>query len=115
MQPLPGASEEVLTRIEREIGRFSNRSTLIGERGAEGVLRMLAPEEKYTEREIFYRCHCSRERIASLLLSLGKAEAQSILRDEGKISVHCHYCNTTYDFDEEEALSLFNVGGNHEN
>ena len=112
LQPLPGAGEETIERIEREIGGYSRLSTHIEERGAEGVLRDFAPLESFDTREIAFQCHCSRERIGSLILSLGKEQAQSILRDEGRVSVYCHYCNTTYDFDEEETLSLFAVGGN---
>ncbi len=107
LQPLPGAGEEILSRIEREMSAFTQISSLIEEKGCEGVLRMLAPTERAETRPVRFRCHCSRERIGQLLLSLGREEALSILRDEGSISVYCHYCNTNYQFNEEETLALF--------
>lgn len=110
LQPLPGADENVLTKIEEAMGSFTHLSTLIEELGAEGVLKMLAPTEAYDVREFGFCCHCSRERVAGLISSLGREEAESILKDEGKISVYCHYCNTTYDFDADETAALFGDG-----
>ncbi len=109
LQPLPGAGEEILRRVEREMARFTRLSSLIEEKGGVGVLRMLAPSESYDARPVRFRCHCSRERIRSLIVSLGREEAESILRDEGKISVYCHYCNTEYEFLAEEARALFDA------
>ncbi len=109
-QPLPGASEETLSRIEAEIGKFTRISSLIEEEGAEGILDRIAPHSARSVREIFFRCHCSRERIGGLVLSLGRKEAESLLSEYGKISVYCHYCNTTYEFDAEETARLFASG-----
>ncbi len=109
LQPLPGADEEAVSYCEREIGKFRNISALIEEKGAEGTLRMLT-EEPFDEREIFFRCHCSRKRAESALLSLGKQDAEALLMEQGRISVHCHYCNTDYIFTKEDIKRLFGEG-----
>ncbi len=109
-QPLPGASEESISRIEALIGGFSHISTLIEEQGAAGLIRSLSPETEPETREIFFKCHCSRERIASIILSLGEEEARSIVQEEGKVSVYCHYCNTTYDFTGKDLDEIFPRG-----
>jgi molecular chaperone Hsp33 len=106
LQPLPGAGEEILQRAEREIRKFSSVSSMIAQCGAEGVLKEVE-SVPFHARELFYRCHCSREKIAQLVLSLGKADAEALVREEGRISVHCHYCNTDYDFNEEAVSALF--------
>ncbi|MGN0823404.1 MAG: Hsp33 family molecular chaperone HslO [Candidatus Gallimonas sp.] len=107
LQPLPGASEESLVRAESAIGAFSAISTLVAEKGAEGILREYFSVADAERREIFYRCHCSREKIARLILTMGRAEAEAIVRDEGSVRVHCHYCNTDYTFDETDVAKLF--------
>ncbi len=111
LQPLPGADEETFDFVEREAAKYSNLSTLLEERGAAGLLSDYAEPSACDAREIFFRCHCSRERVADVIRSLGLKEARAIVRDEGRISVYCHYCNTTYDFNGEEAEALFADGG----
>ena len=106
LQPLPGADEKTLIRTETEIMKFPNLSSLIQEKGAEGVLRGIENADYY-EKEVRYRCFCSREKTESLVIALGKEDAQSLVKERGNISVHCHYCNTDYEFDEAAVSALF--------
>ncbi len=110
LQPLPGASEGSVSKAEEEIAKYSAVSALIAEKGAEGILRGDFGAEDWTEREIVYRCHCSREKIADILRSMGRDELETIVREDGKVSVHCHYCNTDYDFYEKDVAELFRGG-----
>lgn len=109
LQPLPFASDESITFAEEKIKHYADLSSQIAERGAREILKDFGVQNA-DERDIFYRCHCSRKKIAGLILSLGREEAKKIAEDEGKISVHCHYCNTDYTFTPEEALALFDGG-----
>ena len=59
------------------------------------------------ERDIVFRCHCSRERAASAVLAMGRRDAYDLLAARGCINVHCHYCNTDYTFDENDLRMLF--------
>ncbi len=110
-QPLPGASEESISYVEGAIGKFSHISSAIAEEGAEGVMRGLSGGANVDERTVSFQCRCSRERISSLILSLGEREAEDILREQGKISVYCHYCNTAYDFTREDVKAIFSERG----
>jgi molecular chaperone Hsp33 len=38
---------------------------------------------------------------------LGKEELLKIIEEEGKVSVHCHYCNTDYTFERADIEKLF--------
>ncbi len=51
-------------------------------------------------------CRCSRHAVANMLRTLGEAEINSIIADEGKIDIHCDYCNQHYVFDEVDAQEL---------
>ena len=106
LQPLPGGGEEAIDYCEREIARFSALSSLIEERGAEGVLRMLT-EEDFDSRPVYYRCHCSQKKAEGLVMSLGRDEALKAAGEEGGLVVSCHYCNTDYRFTKEDVLRLF--------
>ncbi len=111
-QPLPGASEASISHIEKIIGDYAHVSTLIETVGAEGILSDIAAGCNIASRTVSYKCHCSRTAIRSLILSLGREEAESILREMGEIKVHCDYCNTDYEFGADEVHALF--GGKDE-
>ena len=106
LQPLPGASEEILRRTEEEIAKYSSISALIAEKGAEEVLRSIE-NNIFEERKVRFRCRCSREKSEAAVLTLGREDALDLIARQGKISVHCHYCNTEYAFTEEETKKLF--------
>lgn len=104
-QPLPGASEESISFCEEEIQKFAKVSSLLEEEGAEGIMRRYSSE--FTRMPLSFSCFCSRERAASAVVALGKADAEKLLSERGEIEVHCHYCNTDYTFGAEECEALF--------
>lgn len=61
----------------------------------------------FDREPIAFHCHCSRERVADSLRSLGHDEVMDILEKEQKIDVSCHFCNRQYHFDAVDAEQLF--------
>ncbi|MGK9165399.1 Hsp33 family molecular chaperone HslO [Inquilinus limosus] len=53
-----------------------------------------------------FACRCSRERVASMLKSMPKAEIESLAVD-GRVEVACEFCNTRYDFDRDQLAALY--------
>ena len=107
LQPLPGASEEAICYAEERIAKFGRISSIISEKGAEGILKEYFDTEATDKREIFFRCRCNRKRAASAVLSMGEADARALLKEYGEVNVHCPDCNTDYVFKEEEIAELF--------
>jgi molecular chaperone Hsp33 len=56
---------------------------------------------------VFFRCRCSRERVAGMLQGLGEAETRSVIAERGKVEVHCDFCNRGYVFDAVDVEQLF--------
>jgi molecular chaperone Hsp33 len=56
---------------------------------------------------VYFRCRCSRERVASMLQGLGEAETRSVIAERGKVEVHCDFCNRAYVFDAVDVEQLF--------
>jgi len=54
-----------------------------------------------------FSCACSRERVARMIVGLGQAEADSILREREEIEVGCDFCGLQYRFDAVDAAQLF--------
>ncbi len=111
MQLMPGAKEENMRKAEDAMQNFSDVVSVLSKLGAEGIINGYFAEEtlKYGSYLSFpeYKCNCSRKKIEGVILPLGKAELLNIVVERGKVSVHCHYCNTDYDFFEEDVLKLF--------
>lgn len=61
----------------------------------------------FDDEPIYFRCSCSRERVANMLRTLGYPEVQDILREQGGIRVACEFCNQKYEFDRVDAEQLF--------
>ena len=59
-----------------------------------------------TERPVRFGCSCSRERVASMLQSLGQEEAVAALAD-GVAEVRCEFCGQQYRFTPPQIEELF--------
>lgn len=67
--------------------------------------------ELFPPRSFHYQCSCSRERTARALISIGKAEVDSIVAEHGAVSIACEFCGTDYRFDASEVALLFQERG----
>ena len=66
--------------------------------------------EHYPRLTPRFRCTCSRERIVKMLISLGQEEVDSIIAEQGSVSVTCEFCGRKYSFDPVDAAQLFAAG-----
>lgn len=107
VQALPFASEESLSLAEKIINSLTNVSSLIETIGAEEILKQYFNQSNFETFLPEYKCLCSRENTESILISLGKEELLDIILKEGKVSVSCEFCNTTYEFSKEDIVALF--------
>ena len=61
----------------------------------------------FSRMPVSFRCSCSRERVEAVLRMLGRDEIQSILAEQGSVSVDCEFCGNRYEFDRIDAEQLF--------
>ena len=107
IQALPFATEEDLVKAENVMKNFSNISTLVEEKGAEGVLKEYFGDIDYREYNPKYKCLCNRNYVKGILTSLGEKEVNDIIEKEGSVKVSCQFCNKEYVFGKEDADKLF--------
>ncbi|PKG85233.1 Hsp33 family molecular chaperone HslO [Colwellia sp. 75C3] len=70
---------------------------------AEALLFRLYHQEKvniFDPQTVSYLCGCSADKCLSAISQIEPSEIKAILAEQGKISMTCDYCITTYDFDE---------------
>jgi molecular chaperone Hsp33 len=68
--------------------------------GAHDV-RLFGPEA------VSFACRCDRERVQALLRGLGREEIDSILAEQGAVTVTCEFCKKPYRFDAVDAAQVF--------
>lgn len=81
---------------------------------AEELLHRLYHEEdvRLFEREpVGFHCGCSRERVGEMIRGLGRAEAETIIAEQGSIEVDCEFCGAHYSFDAVDAEAIFSGAG----
>lgn len=112
LQLLPGADEEIITRLERRLGAIPSVTNMFEElETAENIVqRVLRGFDPVVLNKIpvEYKCTCSREKVETALKNIGKQELVKILEEDGRANVHCHFCNTDYNFNREELSKLIN-------
>ena len=82
IQLLPGAGEDIITKIEAGVQRVGSVShALEGGLDGEGLLRAVLGDfslEILEKHPVEYRCYCSRDRVTRALISMGRRELKSL-------------------------------------
>ncbi len=107
LQPMPGADDIAVQAAKNYAEQLSEPGKVLENKGMDALLKEYFGVENVEATPFAYGCRCSREYIAGVLSSMGEKELRDILRSEGKINVHCHYCNSDYDFYESDIDEMF--------
>ena len=110
LQLLPNAPDEVIDKLEKGIQR-SGAVTPMLDCG-------MTPEEILGQvmgdlgvvfletTEVCYKCYCSRQRVESALISLGREELEQIANEGESFPVECQFCDEIYRFSPEDIREL---------
>ena len=110
IQLLPGASEDVIAKVEGGIYAAPSVTTMLrDDPDPANLLRTVLSDfevEILTVDPIEYRCYCSHERTQRALLSLGSKELEDILREQGGAELTCQFCDRVHRFDAQELRGM---------
>lgn len=67
--------------------------------------------EILAEREIRWECDCSRERIESALLTIGRRDLMEIIEEDGEAELQCQFCCKKYHFNKDELVEILDRMG----
>ena len=110
IQLLPGAPDDIIDVVEAGIKRAGSVTTMLEQGmtpedilgqvlGSLGVVFM-------ETTEVSYKCYCSRDRVTSALISLGKDELREIAQEGKTFPVSCQFCDTLYEFTPDDIQNL---------
>ncbi|MBS1960381.1 MAG: Hsp33 family molecular chaperone HslO [Bdellovibrionales bacterium] len=102
IQALPGASETDIKFIETQIAKIQTSDLDSPQRSSPtNVLAYLMDQHPFSileEKNLTYKCTCSRERVERALALTGTAELADMLRENKDVTVDCDFCSETYVF-----------------
>ena len=110
LQLLPNAPEEVIDKLEAGIRRAGAVTAML-EQGMtpEDILGQVCGELGVVFMEttpVSYKCYCSRDRVTSALISLGRKELTEIMQENKPFPVGCQFCSEEYIFTPEDIGEL---------
>lgn len=110
IQLLPGADDSVIDKIEAGITRVGQVTEKLNQGvSAEELMGLVLGDfqlEKLETVPVAYRCYCSRERMRTALVSLGKQELLDIIAEQGRAEMTCQFCDAVHVFEREELEDL---------
>lgn len=110
IQLMPEASEDDVFSLEIKLSEMEPVTTML-EKGMtpEDITDYLIGDMQpniLDKIPVEYYCSCSKQRVEKALVSLGKKELARIAEEDGRATLHCHFCNKDYEFTENDLLRL---------
>lgn len=110
LQLMPGASEEIIGRLEEKLNVISSITSMLDEGNTpEMILEHILGEFSLIvtdHMETRFHCNCDKARIEKALISIGRKDLQEMIDDGKDIEVNCHFCSKNYDFTTDELITL---------
>ncbi|MVX66112.1 Hsp33 family molecular chaperone HslO [Clostridium chromiireducens] len=112
VQMMPGADELLADVITYRLEEIPPITSLISEgKSIEEVLEYIFEDMDLKILDSInpeYKCDCSKDRVEKALISIGKETLQEIYDDKKTEEIVCNFCNTKYEFTNEEIGELLN-------
>ena len=113
VQLLPGAPDDVIDRLEAGVQAAGAATAMLdGGLDAAGMLQKVLSgfEVEILETQpVEYRCYCTRRRVESTLISLGRDELEQVVRSGETLHVDCQFCDHVYDFTPQDVAALLHA------
>ncbi len=106
IQLLPGAFEDAVTKLEKNIQELEPVTTMFAK--GMSILDICKTALKGFEVEVLdempvnYVCSCSHKKIKDYFRGLPEDEIRACIDDSGKAEVRCQFCNKVYLFSRDE-------------
>lgn len=109
LQLLPGADENTITMVENAVKKLRSMTQMLEDSMSLMQICQAALDgfdiEVLEEKEVYYQCPCSRERVEKALISCGEEDLKEMAKDE-QTEMCCQFCDKKYIFSSKEILKL---------
>lgn len=110
VQLMPDAEEETIAKLEENVTKLPSITNMLKEGNLpEDILNKVLDglEPKVLDTcEVGFECECSKERVKTALVAIGKKSLAQIIEEDKQAEVGCQFCNEKYIYNEEELLEI---------
>lgn len=110
LQIMPEAEENIINFLEEKLKIIKPFTQMLEENMTnEDILKELFEgyDIKILDKiPVSYKCNCNRNKVEKALISIGSNEIKKIIEEDKKATLHCHFCNKDYNFNENELKEI---------
>ncbi|MCC0632133.1 Hsp33 family molecular chaperone HslO [Clostridioides sp. ZZV15-6388] len=110
VQLMPDAEEETIAKLEENVAKLPSITNMLKEGNLpEDILNRVLDglEPKVLDTcEVGFECECSKERVKTALVAIGKKSLAQIIEEDKQAEVGCQFCNEKYMYSEEELIEI---------
>lgn len=107
IQLMPFAEEAVISFLENRLKEISFTAMLEKRLSVEDIIKNIFDGYDVTITDTLpmaYMCDCSKERVETAVISLGRKELADMIEEGKPIEVVCDFCRTKYTFSTDELM-----------
>lgn len=112
IQMMPDADELLSDLLTYRLEEIPSITTMLLEHGSiEKVIEYIFEGMDLNileEVEPEFKCNCTREKVESVLISIGEKDLEEIYNDKKEEEVRCNFCNSAYKFSHNEIGEILN-------
>lgn len=109
LQLLPGADDNTITMVENAVKKLRSMTQMLDDSMSLMQICKAALSgfeiEVLEEKEVYYHCPCSKDRVEKALISCGREDLLDMAKDE-KTEMCCQFCDKKYVFTSQDILKL---------
>ncbi|MCR5321863.1 MAG: Hsp33 family molecular chaperone HslO [Lachnospiraceae bacterium] len=111
IQLLPFASDEVIDKLEKNIGKITSvTSMLAAGKTPEDIINEIFDDMELTITEKIparFYCNCSKERVRKAIMSIEPKDLEEMIADNKPAEVNCHFCGESYVFSVDDLAKIY--------
>tara|TARA_Y100001968_G_C19448102_1_gene766604 strand:- start:1042 stop:1932 length:891 start_codon:yes stop_codon:yes gene_type:complete len=113
VQVLPKAAEEplLIKLLEERCKEINSFSDILwsNQYNLKALLENIFPDldSKIQSQKVKFQCKCSKEKCLAALQLLAREEIETMIREDKKANMKCHFCNTNYIISKDELNTIY--------
>jgi molecular chaperone Hsp33 len=115
VQMLPGATEETIAVVERNVQALPSPTDLVRQgKSADDICSLIMDgldPISFAASSPRYACKCSLERVKRTVALIPELEVYDLLAKQGRIEALCEFCGRTWHLERPEIETLFKARG----
>lgn len=110
IQLMPGCPDDIAEKLEEKIKSLKSMTAMLDEGlTPEDVFKLILGDfglEINDKHDVKWYCNCNKERVAKVLLAVGKDNLEEMINEGHPIELTCHFCARAYEFSVDELKEL---------